>query len=106
MFQKYDIINYDNSNITFRFNNNDNKIITIDINQDYIGYEYCYNYYFYQNKSYKINESNEEQKININNNLYDKYEQYKFDKYLTKYPISPNGLLYKYLKSIYYKLFN
>ena len=103
MFEKYDIIDYDNINITFRFDNNMSKIITVN-ETDFMNYEPCFDYYFDKhNNLTRINTSNKYKTIYINGNEYTKC--YQYDKYSTKYPNSGNGRLYNYLLDNYQKLF-
>ena len=106
MFSKYDIIKYEKGNITFRFDNDSTKIITVDININFPNYEPCYDYYFNSNnKLIRLQDSNGELKIIRNNQFYTKCYQYQYDHYNTKYPICSNGLLYKYMLEIYKSLF-
>ena len=103
------MINYNKSDgsITYRFDNDPSKIITIDINKDFPSYEACYDYYFNQNnKPIRIKESNGERELINNNILYTKCYQYQYDKYNKQFPICDNGRLYKHMEEIYPVLFN
>ena len=107
MFSHYDIIKYDGSSITYRFNNDLSKIITIDINTIFPSYEPCYDYYFNpQNIPVRIKDSNGQQELIIKETNYIKCQQYQYDKYNRRFPICDNGLLYKHLEEIYPILFN
>ena len=108
MFLKYDIIKYhkESGNITFRFNNDSKKIITVDIDRNFPNYEPCYDYYYNcNNKLIRLQDSNGETTLIRNNRFYTKCYQYQFDHYNTKYPICCNGLLYKYMLVTYKSLF-
>ena len=108
MFKKYDIIRFDRatSDITFRFDGDKQKIITVNLDTQFPAYEPCYDYYFDSSKKmHKFPKSNSELSLFIDKVSYTKCYQYQFDKYNTKYPICDNGLLYKYLVTIYNKLY-
>jgi len=108
MFTKYDIVNYNKNTgeITFRFENNENQKITIDINREYPSYEPCYDYYFDEfNKIHQFKDSNGEEYLYKNKKGYTKCYQYQYDKLCKKFPISDNGRLYIHFESIYNNLF-
>ena len=108
MFKYYDIIDYkkDTGELTFRFNNNIERILTVDIENKFPNYKPCYDYYFTPlNKLERIVDSNGEKEVYKNGIKYRKCYQYEYDKYFIRYPNDPNGQLYKYLESIYTKLF-
>lgn len=105
MFHKYDIIEYKNNIVTYRFDNNSNKTITIDL-IEFPNYEPCYDYYFKDlNQLEKIPESNGYLTIEKNNIKYHKCYQHQFDKFHKRYPNHSNGLLYRHLETQYKKLF-
>jgi len=107
MFKYYDIIDYKTTGeITFRFDGEENKVVSVDINREFPNYKPCYDYYFTPlNKLERIIDSNGEKEVYKNGINYRKCYQYQYDKYFTRYPNDPNGQLYKYLESIYPKLF-
>jgi len=109
MFLKYDIIKYhkESGNITFRFNNDSKKIITVDIDRNFPNYEPCYDYYYNcTNKLIRLADSNGETTLIRNNVFYSKCHQYQYDHYNIKHPICSNGLLYKYMLEIYKRLYD
>ena len=109
MFYKYDIIEYDKNYgcITYRFNDDNNKLVKINIETEYPNYEPCYDYYFDKDgELVRIPESNGEDYYIKENVKFTKCYQYQLDKYNSKYPICSNGLLYKKLFNIYNSLYS
>lgn len=108
MFLRYDIVGYDKDSggVTFMFDRDNSKKITINIDLEYPNYEPCYDYYFDDYKKlHKIKDSNGESYILRDKLYYTKCYQYEFDKFNQKFPLCDNGKLYKHLLDIYPKLF-
>jgi len=108
MFSRYDIIAYDKDSgeITFIFDNNNSKKITIDIDHQYPNYEPCYNYYFDNYKKlHKIKDTNGELYLIKDKTYYTKCYQFQYDQFNQKFPLCDNGKLYRHFLDIYPKLF-
>ena len=100
----YTIQEYDGTNITFKIMNDDSKLVTLNLQRDYLDYEFNTNYY--KDKYHNIEKFTENvPHISKNNKLYLKLDQFEFDRYSTKFPISSNGQIYKQLLNHYYRFY-
>ena len=100
----YTIHEYDGTNITFKIMNDDSKLVTLNLQRDYLDYEFNKNYY--KDKYYNVEKFVENvPHLSKNNKLYLKLDQFEFDRYSTKFPISSNGQVYKHLLKQYYRFY-
>ena len=100
----YTIQEYDGTNITFKIMNDDSKLVTLNLQRDYLDYEF--NTHYYKDKYHNIEKFAENvPHLYKNNKLYLKLDQFEFDRYSTKFPISSNGQVYKHLLNQYYRFY-
>ena len=99
MLENYKIIGYNKNTGIFKIKINSILDISINVDIEYPDYIPCYDYYFNNNKLYKLEQSNGEGELILNSDKYSKCYQYNYDKYQfdTYGLLNDNAKLYKYL---------
>ena len=106
MFKSYTIVKiFNDGDILFRFDEDLEKIIQVNIKRDFLDYELS-DFYFKDDHNHIIKlEGYNYPYIFKNRRLYKRVEQYEYDKYCTHFPNTSNGKLYHHLYETYKKLF-
>ena len=106
MFKSYTIVKIKkNGDILFMFNEDEEKIILVNIKRDFLDYELS-DFYFKDDNNHIIKlEGYHHPCIFKNRRLYNRVEQYEYDKYCTRFPNTSNGQLYNHLINIYKNVF-
>ena len=103
MIQKYKILGYNKNTGILSIKINSIINIRINIDLDFPEYVPCYDYYFNDNKLYRLEDSNGEKQLILNNINYIKCYQYDYDKFqFENYGlVNDNAKLYKYFMDKY-----